>query len=230
MNKVLILTLTAFLVITSLTNAQVIYPSDYNFTSPSLSASSFQIAPTGTAWNFSGIIADSTTSPNESGIAANGSQNLTDAPNGQAAYLQGFSSISQTITVPTGTISLTFDWEGRSPVSYTNSQGQPVTTGPNEIVVTLGGVQLFDGTPGNIGSFESVTTDSAIFAGNSYDLVFSGVSSGYLTGNFGDNMTFVDNIQANVAPVPEPARLGLMLVASFLFVFLRRLKSRLAKA
>jgi len=210
MKRILLLTGIALLTLSRAANAQVIYPDDNGFQSPSLSPGTIEVAPTGTPWTFSTSYSDSTTAPNEAGIATTGSQNIAGSPGGQSAFLQNVSSISQSITLSAdASVSVTFDWEGRSPVSYTNQNNQNVTTQQDEITVTLGGILLFQGTPTTTTSFVTVTTASSEFAGGTYQLVFSGITSGASTNTFTDSMTFIDNVQVNTDAAPEPSTCGL---------------------
>jgi hypothetical protein len=229
MKTVLLLTSVALLALTSASNAQIIL--DPGFADQSAAPGTIAIPPTGTIgspWAFTNPIVDGEGELNQSGIAPNGTQNMDDAPSGQAGFLQDVSTISQTIHLTSdANVSLTFDWEGRIPVTYDNGS---ITTGENTITVMLGGITLFTGTPNtltynNIGKFQSETTAAADFSAGFYTLTFSGASSGVLTHTFTDNMTFIDNIQVNTSPVPEPSTSGLMALGGLtLFALFRRLK------
>ena len=79
------------------------------------------------------------------------------------------------------------------------------------ITVTLNNVLLGTYDPVDYpDSFENVTTTSTFLAGGTYNLVFSGVSTGVPTSTFVDAMSFVDNVQVNEGTVPEPSSLALM--------------------
>jgi hypothetical protein len=226
MKTILLLAGVAWLALPGLSKAQIIYPGDYDFQSPTLASGTFEIGPTGTPWTFSALYSDpGTTSPNEAGIAGSGSQNLQSAPGNQAGYLQGISSISQEVTLPmAATVSLTFDLEGRSSGSYTDSQGQYVTTSQDEITVSLGGVVLYDGTPTNTTSFQTITSNSIDLLAGSYQLSINGITSGATA--FSDSLSFVDNVQINV---PEPTTSWLMIIGGLmLFAFRKKAKGFLS--
>ena len=120
----------ALLALTGASHAQIFYPTDNGFQDPALTSGDFVVAPSGTAWVYSAAFKDAESSPNESGVATNGSQNLVGATGGQAAFLQGVSSVSQSITLPTGLDSVSFSLEGRPVIPYPGPGGATVDTGP----------------------------------------------------------------------------------------------------
>jgi hypothetical protein len=145
--------------------------------------------PNHTPWKFGG---------GNSGIAANGSALfLTGATNldsngatstsGQAGFLEfSGSSISQSVTLPAGTYTVTFDYEGRRDYAPAN-----------QIAVSIDGTVLFKGSPTNCDKFERVTTNSIFLAtSGKHELMFRGL------GGIGDvsgfHTTFIDNISLNV--------------------------------
>lgn len=145
--------------------------------------------PNHTPWKFGG---------GNSGIAANGSGfYLTGAANldsngatstsGQAGYLEfNGSSISQSTTLPTGTYSVTFDYEGRRDYAPAN-----------QIAVSIDKTVLFTGAPTDCNNFKRVTTDSIFLAKSGHhELLFRGL--GAMGDISGDHTTFIDNISFNL--------------------------------
>ena len=144
--------------------------------------------PNHTPWKFG---------PGNSGIAANGSGYLLSgatngdsdgkkSTTGQAGILEyEGSSISQMVSLPAGTFSVTFDYEGRP--QYT----------PNRIAVFIDDRILFKGMPSNSSNFEQVTTNSVTLdESRKHELKFLAL------GGSGDDSpypaTFIDNIRINV--------------------------------
>jgi hypothetical protein len=132
-----------------------------------------------------------------SGIAANGSGfYVTGATNGdsdgatssagQAGYLQfKGSSISQSVALPAGTFTVSFDFEGRR--DY-----EPA----NEIEVSLNGTVLFQGTPTACNNFKRVTSHWINLAkAGKYELMFRGLGANGV--DPGDHTTFIDNVVIN---------------------------------
>ena len=206
-------------------HAQVLVP-DGDFSSPNLAAGTFTVAPSGTAWTYSTPYSDTETAPNEAGVAAAGvvvdgvtgpgGQNLNAPAGTQALFLQNVASVSQEITVPTSTVTLTFDLIGRPIGTYTNSLGNVVTSGYDEVVITLGGVTLYEGAPTSGTDSLSVTTSSAGFSAGTYDLTIAGVSSGNATpttpATFKDTMSFVSNVDMIVVDTPEPSSTAMLVL------------------
>jgi hypothetical protein len=188
-----------------------IYPADNGFDAQDLGSgfSAYQVfgpvknpsnnklpdrIPNHTPWKFGG---------GNSGIAANGcayyvngATNLdsdgSTSTNGQAGCLEyADSSISQTIKLPAGTFTVTFDYEGRR--NYSS----------NKIAVSIDGTVLFRGAPNDCDHFKRITTDSiTLTAAGKHELMFRAL------GGIGDNSaypcTFIDNIYLNVVSSQAP--------------------------
>ena len=212
---------------------------DPDFSAISVTPGTEVMAPTGTGWTFSPspYSEDANSAPNEAGIANGTGQNMNNAPGGQAAYIQNEASISQAVTLPSSTVTLTFDLEGRTPQmysfqdSYTNNVETYVTTGQDEIEITLGSVLLYEGTPTNLDNFVSITTPSADFAAGTYQLTIRGVTSGDPSNatvatpeTFDDTMTFVDDVTLNVTQTPEPSSTAMLVLGGLVLggITLRR--------
>ena len=144
--------------------------------------------PKTTPWTFAG----------NSGLVANGSGSyLNHAANvnhdgkqsdsGQAAFLEyDGSSFSQTIKLPPGTYSVTFDWEARP--NY----------GANRVVVCLDKSILFKGVPTVTDSFTTVTTDTIKFAtAGEHELKFVGLGAVNDPNSLYPG-SFIDNIRINI--------------------------------
>jgi hypothetical protein len=140
-----------------------------------------------------------------SGIAANGSgYNIIGATNrdsngatstsGQAGVLEyKGSSISQTIMLPAGTFTVTFDYEARQNYSA------------NQVEVSIDKRVLFKGTPTDCDNFKRVTTDSISLATvGKHELMFRGL--GGIDNNSRYPATFIDNISINPvgSRTPDP--------------------------
>ena len=228
MKNKLVGALLVLLGVTGHASAQVLI--DPDFSSISVPANSEVMAPAGTGWTFtpSPYSEDANSAPNEAGVANGTGQNMNNAPGGQAAYLQNESSISQDVALPQSTVSLTFELEGRTPQSYADNAQQEITTGQDEIEITLGSVLLYEGTPTNTSSFDTITTLPAGFAAGTYQLTISGVTSGDPTntanGTFNDTMTFVDNVTLNVTVTPEPSSTAMLVLGGLVLggITLRR--------
>jgi hypothetical protein len=202
--------------------AQIIYPADNGFESPDLGSGggALAYAPAGASWTFSG----------GAGIAANNSAfdvfNATQgqasdsarSTSGQAGFLQGISSIGQSVYLPAGVYSLTFNAVGRG--------GGTFNFAANEISVTLGNDLLFVGTPDQGAMQTETTSEMGVLISGYYTLTFSGDTAN--TGsNQGDHTTFIDNIQINtvsVVTVPEPGCVSFLAMGFFALIAFRRLR------
>jgi hypothetical protein len=213
------LALTLGLISAAQAKAQIIYPGNNGFESPDLGsgAGAYAYAPTGTGvdWTFTG----------GAGIAGNNSAfdvfNATQgqasdsavSTTGQAAFLQGIGSISQSVYLSGGVYSLTFDAVGRG--------GGVFAFGTNEITVSLGSDLLFDATPAQGAMQTETTSQTGYYSPGYYTLTFNGVTVN--TGpNLGDHTSFIDNVQINVVATPEPSTGTFLVLGFFAMVAFRR--------
>ena len=149
------------------------------FETPSLGSGNYSYNPTGGSWTFTG--SDGTSG---SGIAANGSGfGNANAPEGtQAALLQGYGNISQTLSgfVPGTNYTIT----------YSAAQRSTVQNGGESWNVTIDGAVIKTNNPGS----SSYTTYTASFTATAamHTLAFVGTD---LAG--GDNTVFIDNLSFN---------------------------------
>lgn len=153
--------------------------------------------PNHTPWKFgdgnSGIAA------NGSGLyltgATNGDSNGATSKNGQAGFLEyKGSSISQSITLPAGTYTVTFDYEGRRDYAPAN-----------QVAVSIDGTVLFKGAPTDCANFKQVTTSSiTLTTSGEHELMFRGLGS--INDISAYPCTFIDNICINrISPkTPSP--------------------------
>jgi virginiamycin B lyase len=148
------------------------------------SPDAFQYDPAGSAWVFSAQSSDSS-GPSGSGLAADGSaftNGNPDSPEGQqVAFIQGLGSFSQSVVLPGGTYSLSFEAAQRGNYQA-SSQSFDV---------------LLDGTVvGSFGpsgtTYAEYTTSTFTVTGGSHTITFLGLNP-----NGGDNTAFVDNVQLN---------------------------------
>jgi len=215
------------LVSTGPLKAQIIL--DNGFESPDLGSGSSAYAygdqaplsTTDTGWTF----------VSGAGIAANGSafdvegatkgqtSDSSESTSGQAGFLQGLSSISQTLSLSAGNYVFTFDAEGRGGVFFPEFIANEVTV---SLVSNAGTIQLYDATPAPTFFSLQTTSMTGVIAAGDYTLVFSGVTNA-------DATSFIDNVDAtNLDPLaaPEPASVAIFLMEIFLLVALLRLRRR----
>jgi cell surface hyaluronidase len=206
-------------------HAQILYPADNGFETPDLgtpggSNVGYLYNPTGTPWTFSG----------NAGITANGGQfdvegatqgqhDGASSSAGQAGFVQGLGSISQSVYLTGGEYSLTFDIEGRGGVFFPEFS-------PDEVSVSLGGTQLYDAVPGTTLFTDVTSSTTALLPAGYYNLVFSGETSG-------DFSSFVDNIRINqtdAIPVvaPEPSSVVAFVMGLAALAVVRRSRRRTA--
>ncbi len=150
--------------------------------------------PNHTPWKFgngnSGIAA------NGCAYYVNGATNLdsdgSKSTNGQAGCLEyADSSISQTIKLPAGTFTVTFDYEARQ--NYNS----------NQIAVSIDGTVLFKGAPNDCDHFKRITTASiTLTAAGKHELMFRAL--GGIGSNSDYPCTFIDNIYLNVVSSQTP--------------------------
>jgi streptogramin lyase len=145
---------------------------DGNFASPNLPASTFQYAPTGTPWTYTG----------SSGLAANNSgitSGNPPAPAGtQVGFIQQTGKISQTINLAAGTYNVNFAAAQRA------GNNQRI-----EVLVDSQVVGIF--TPAGT-SYSTLTTGPFTVTGGPHTLAFVGLNP-----NGGDNTALIDGVAVN---------------------------------
>jgi len=160
---------------------------NFSFETPGLGAGNFQYNPSGGAWAFGG------SSGNGSGIVANGSPfSNPNAPQGtQAAFLQGYGAIAQTLTGFTPGVTYT--------LTFSAAQRGSVENGGESWNVLLDNTIITNFPPGGT----SYALYSASFTATAaiHTLSFVGTD---LAG--GDNTVFLDNLRI-VPPIPPVAPL-----------------------
>ena len=150
------------------------------FETPSVGAGNYQTAPSGAAWTFGGI------SGGGSGIAGNGSgYSNPNAPEGvQAAFLQTYSTISQTLSgfVPGTNYTIT----------YLAAQRSSPQNGGQTWNVTIDGAVIKTNNPGPAPTSYTAYTANFTATAATHFLAFVGTDL-----NGGDNTVFIDNISFN---------------------------------
>jgi hypothetical protein len=175
---------------------------NFGFETPSLTT--YAYAPSGASWTFTPLSGSS-----GSGISANGSaftSGNTNAPQGvQVAFLQGTSTISQTLTgLLAGAIyQVTFAAAQRNNI-YGAQTGQTWK-------LQAGGVTIGAYAPPQ--SAQSYANYSATFtaAASAQTLAFVGTDA-----NGGDNTVFLDNVQLALAPALTSPQLGCQVVGGLI--------------
>jgi hypothetical protein len=138
-----------------------------------------------TPWTFSG---NAGVAANNCGFYVHNATNLdgdgTTSTNGQAGFLQfKGSSISQSVTLPAGTYTVTFDYEARRDYAA------------NKITASIDGTELFKGTPTDCTNFVRVVTSPIdLTTSGKHLLAFCGLGG---KGDV-DGDTFIDNISINL--------------------------------
>jgi hypothetical protein len=157
---------------------------DGNFEHEQLPADSYQYAPTGSPWTFSGQ------SPSGSGLTTNGNAFTSGNPNApggnQVAFLQEYGTMSQFFFTASG---------GSSTLSFYAAQRGNHTNGGENFEVLVDGVV--------VGTFKPTSTSYTLFsvpvtfpAAGSHQILFLGLDTAG-----GDNTVFLDQI-AIQPPVP----------------------------
>ena len=158
-------------------NAVSTSPSDSGFEAPALPAGGVQYNPVGTPWTFSG----------SAGVTANASAftgGNPGAPEGsQVAFIQGFGAISQSVTLPTGTFSISFSAAQRG-----NVQDNAQTF---EVFIDGNIVGTFNHLTGT--SYTTLITSSFTVGAGGHTIAFLGSDLGG-----GDNTVFLDQVTVNV--------------------------------
>jgi hypothetical protein len=225
--------------ISSLASATVIYPVNNGFEVPDLTgtgytnAYEYNVPSSVGTWTFTG---GSGVANNSSGFgvahAPNDNSDGATSTYGQAAFIQGIGTISQTITgVTGGTVSLTFLMENRGGDEVhpdpTNNPGLEVEV-YNPIDVTLvdsngDSTDLGTYSPpaanNDTSTFQTVTTSTVDVAGGTYTVEFTGTNSE--NSDAGGVTSFIDSVQISNA-VPEPASIGLLSIGALGLLSRRR--------
>jgi len=148
--------------------------SDGSFEAPGLAAKTFQYAPNGSPWQFSG----------SAGVSSNGSAFTAANPNApdgsQVAFLQGTGSMSQAVYLDAGSYSLSFQAAQRAGSAQAHYE---------EIQVLVDGAQVGLFTPASSQYGLCQTSNFTVTAGP-HTIKFVGVSP-----LGGDNTAFVDDVQ-----------------------------------
>jgi hypothetical protein len=152
------------------------YLSDPGFEAPAAGQGNYLLDPSTSPWTFGGTAGlTGNNSPYTSGNPA--------APQGaQVALLQGYGSVSQTMTVPGGAYNVGFSAAQRA-----NAQAGSQTF---QVLIDGTAVGTFNSLAGN--SYTPLTTGSFALAGTSHTLTFQGTD---LHG--GDNTVFLDSVSLN---------------------------------
>jgi hypothetical protein len=165
--------------------ADLVGPVQGGFEAPNLGTgpTAFQYQPTGTAWAFSTY----------AGVAANGSGFTAGNPNApegtQVAFLQGPSSVSQSVTFAGGIYTLSFNAAQRQNVQFSFQQLQVLIDG--NVVETF--------TPGGT-SYTAHTTPRFAVTPGSHTITIAGTDP-----DGQDNTAFVDGVQLTLlAGVLDP--------------------------
>jgi hypothetical protein len=155
--------------------------SDASFEAPGLPAKSFQYAPNGSSWQFSAFAGTS-----EVGSAFG----VGTAPNGsQVAFLQGVSSMSQSVFLDAGAYGISFQAAQRSGKSQSSYQ---------EIQVLVDGAQVGLVTPTST-NFGAYQTSTFTVAAGTHVIEFAALDP-----QGGDNTAFLDS----VAVAPQAGTIG----------------------
>jgi len=161
---------------------------NYGFELPSLGSGNFAYDPGGGSWAFTDSSGNS-----GSGIAANGSAfGNPNAPEGsQAALVQGYGSLSQTLTGFAPGTNYT--------ITYSAAQRGSVQNGGESWNVVIDNTVISSNSPGT--TSYSTYTASFMASAASHTLSFVGTD---LAG--GDNTVFIDNVSMNppTAPILKP--------------------------
>ena len=158
--------------------------SDGSFEQPALAAKAYQIAPSGTSWQFTG---DSGISANSSGFTV-GNPNAPDG--NQVAFLKDTATISQSVFMSGGTYN----------ISFLAAQRDKYQTGNETIEILVDGAVVGTATPASpaSGNYPAGTTYGA-YATSSFT-VTTGVHTVEFLGvnpTGGDDTAFIDEVQLN---------------------------------
>ena len=184
-------TSTAFIDDVTLTTLQNSF-SDGGFESPVLAADNYQVAPAGSAWQFSGLAG---VTANYSGFnqVTNGSLNAPDGA--QAAFIKDGANISQSVYLDAGTYN----------ISFLATQRIKYQTQNQQIEVLLDGVPLLEPliTPAVAETPTSTATDT-VYTYTPYQTTNFTVAAGEHTIEFlgmapstADSTAFVDDMMIN---------------------------------
>ncbi len=167
----------------SVVNANV----NFGFELPGIGSGNFQYNPSGGSWIFGGA------SGNGSGLVANGSAfaNPTAPQGTQAAFIQGYGSITQTLTGFNPGVTYT--------ITFSAAQRGSVQNGGESWNVMIDNTVITNFSPG--GTSYATYTASFTATASIHTLAFVGTD---LAG--GDNTVFLDNVKI-VPPIPPVAPL-----------------------
>jgi len=168
---------------------------NFGFETPSIGSgsSAYQYNPTGGSWTFSG------SSPNGSGIVGNGSAfgNPT-APQGvQAAFLQEYGTISQTISGLIPGVNYTIGFLGAE---------RPFNNSAQSWNVTVNGTVVASFNPGSSATSYMPCTATFKATAATQTVAFVGTD---LAG--GDNTVFIDNVRITAPPIVPQVNLNIQL-------------------
>jgi hypothetical protein len=145
-----------------------------SFEAPALAANTYQYAPAGSPWQFTG----------QAGVSSNGSTLTSgnpDAPDGtQVAFIENSGSLSQSVLLDAGSYSITFLAAQRAGAAQTHYQ---------QIQVLLDGAQVGLITPSGT-SYSSYQTSTFTVTSGVHVIKFVGLNP-----QGGENIAFLDEVQ-----------------------------------
>ena len=167
-------------------NPLPIGPSDPDFLIPSVGEFGYQENPAGSPWTFGGSAGltgtiSAFTIGNDYALSANGAE--------QVAYLQSVSSISQSITFPAGTYTISFVGSQRANVQASVQTFQVLIDG--NVIGTFNNVPATKASNGLVAYLPLATPSFSVTAG-SHLLTFQGTDI-----HDGDNTIFLNDIVVN---------------------------------
>lgn len=160
-----------------------------DFEDPALAAKTYQIGPSGSGWNFSGIAGIST---NQSGFTGTN----PNAPDGlQVAFLKDTGSMSQSVYLAAGIYNISFLAAQRHVYQSQAQTIQVTVDGIGVVGTATPSAPSSDGnrypTGTNYGLYE--TTTFKVTTAGTYTIVFAGLSP-----TTADSTAFIDDVQLNV--------------------------------
>jgi len=150
--------------------------SDGSFEQAALATHAYQVAPSGTPWQFQGV----------AGVSANGSSFTTGSPNApdgyEVAFIKNTGSMSQSVYLDAGFYN----------ISFLAAQRNKSQTQYQSLDILVDGVLVGTATPASTGYGLCETTNFTVTAGM-HTITFVGVNP---TGG-SDNTAFIDDVQLN---------------------------------